>query len=144
MGKERFKLIVAVYCMLIKNGKILMLRRFNTGYEDGNYSFPAGHVEEGESFKETAVREAKEEIGIDVKLEDISLAHVMHRVPLGRISVFMKAEKWEGVIRNIEPEKCDDLSWFNLDVLPKNTIPYIKKTIEDYKQKNVYSEDKQI
>jgi len=121
-----------------------MLRRFNTGYEDGNYSFPAGHVEEGESFKETAVREAKEEIGIDVKLEDISLAHVMHRVPLGRISVFMKAEKWEGVIRNIEPEKCDDLSWFNLDVLPKNTIPYIKKTIEDYKQKNVYSEDKQI
>ena len=130
--------------MLIKNGKILMLRRFNTGYEDGNYSFPAGHVEEGESFKETAVREAKEEIGIDVKLEDISLAHVMHRVPLGRISVFMKAEKWEGVIRNIEPEKCDDLSWFNLDVLPKNTIPYIKKTIEDYKQKNVYSEDKQI
>ncbi|KKU55299.1 MAG: hypothetical protein UY41_C0008G0022 [Candidatus Moranbacteria bacterium GW2011_GWE1_49_15] len=128
--------------MLIKDGKILMLRRFNTGYEDGNYSFPAGHVEEGESFKQTAIREAKEEIGVDVKEEDISLAHVMHRVPLGRISVFMKAEKWEGEIRNLEPEKCDDLSWFDLDVLPKNTIPYIRKAVEGLKGGKVYSEDK--
>lgn len=142
MGKDRFKFIVAVYLMLIKDsGMILMLRRCNTGYEDGNYSLVAGHVEESESFREAIVREAKEEAGIDVDLEDVDIAHVMHRVVLGRISVFLTAKKWNGEIKNMEPEKCDDLSWFDSNNLPKNTIPYIKKAIENYENGVLYSED---
>lgn len=63
----------------MKDKKVLLLRRFNTGYQDGNYSFPAGHVDEGESVADTLVREAKEEIGVGIKKKDINLAHVMHR-----------------------------------------------------------------
>jgi len=33
---ERFKLVSAVHIFLIRDGKVLLLRRFNTGYEDGN------------------------------------------------------------------------------------------------------------
>lgn len=38
---ERFKLVTAVHLILTQNGKILLLRRYNTGYEDGNYSVVA-------------------------------------------------------------------------------------------------------
>ncbi len=141
MSKDRFKFIAAVYLMLIKDGKILMLRRFNTGYEDGNYSLVAGHVDEGESFREAAVREAKEEAGIEIELEDVDVAHIMHRVAFGRISIFLTAKKWQGEIKNMEPEKCDDLSWFDINKLPENTIPYIKKAIENYGKNVLYGED---
>ena len=45
MAKERNKIIPASYAVLIKDNKVLLVRRFNTGYEDGKYSLPAGHVE---------------------------------------------------------------------------------------------------
>ena len=44
MAKERHKLIPTVYLVSIKDNKILLLRRFNTGFMDGFYSFPAGYV----------------------------------------------------------------------------------------------------
>ena len=64
MAKERHKLIPSVYLVLIKNNKILLLRRFNTGFMDGYYSLPAGHVESNETLTSAMVREAKEEIGM--------------------------------------------------------------------------------
>lgn len=147
MAQERFKAISASYLVLIKDGKVLLLRRFNTGYQDGNYSLPAGHVDAGENFTQCVVRESKEEIGVDVKLEDVKVTHVMHRnsgFDLGeqgnRIDVFFTAEKWGGEIENKEPEKCDDLSWFDLDKLPENTIPYVKQAINCIKDKIFYSE----
>ena len=51
MSKKRFEMPVAVHLFLIKKGKILLLRRFNTGYEDGNYSLVAGHVDGNEDVK---------------------------------------------------------------------------------------------
>ena len=47
---QRFKMIGSSYLLLIENNKILLSRRFNTGYEDGKYSLPAGHVETGETL----------------------------------------------------------------------------------------------
>ena len=35
-----------------------------------NYGLPKGHTEEGETFKETALREIKEEVGLDVELDE--------------------------------------------------------------------------
>ena len=45
---KRFKLIVAVHLFLLRNDEIILLRRFNTGYEDGNYSLIAGHIDGNE------------------------------------------------------------------------------------------------
>lgn len=145
MAKERFKAVPASYLVLMKDNKILMAKRFNTGYEDGNYSLPAGHVDAGENFTQCVVREVKEEIGIDVKHQDLKVVHVMHR-DLGegeignRIDVFFTAEKWQGNIENKELEKCDDLSWFDLNNLPENIIPYIRQAIDCIKNKVIYSE----
>ena len=140
-GTERFKLISAVYLLLIKEGKVLLLRRFQTGYEDGNYSLVAGHLNGGESMKSAMVREAKEEAGIIIDEADITHALTLHRLANDeRIELFFTAEKWEGEITNMEPEKCDDLSWFPLDQLPENTIPYIRTVIEAYLKGDTYVE----
>jgi 8-oxo-dGTP diphosphatase len=130
--------------MIKKDKKVLLLRRFNTGYQDGNYSVPAGHVDEGESVADALVREAKEEIGINVKKQDITLAHVMHRKSTDqsdeRLDFFFICKKFKGEIKNLEPQKCDDLSWFGMNKLPRNTIPYIRQAIKNTVSQKLYSE----
>ena len=137
----RFKLILSIYLFLVKDGKVLLLKRANTGYEDGKYSLPAGHADGNESARAATVREANEEAGVDVNLEDLKFAHAMHRLQNDeRVDFFFVADKWLGEPKNMEPEKCDDLSWFPLNDLPANTIPYIKQALESYQQGIYYSE----
>lgn len=140
--EERHKLIPASYLVLRRDDKVLLLRRFNTGYEDGKYSMPAGHVDAGETFTATVIREACEEIGIILKAENVRMAHIMHRksVHTERIDTFFIAEEWTGELKNMEPNKCDDLSWFHLDKLPENTIPYIRQALECIRDGKFYSE----
>jgi 8-oxo-dGTP diphosphatase len=57
--KERFKLIASVYVLFIKDQKILMLLRANTGYEDGKYSLVAGHADGNEALT-AATKERRE------------------------------------------------------------------------------------
>ncbi len=134
MNKERFKLIPSVYMFLIQNEKILLLRRFNTGYEDGNYGLVAGHTDGEETMREAMIREAFEETGIKINTDALKLALTMHRWcgDHERIDLFFTIERWEGEIKNMEPNKCDDLSWFPLNQLPENIIPYIRAAISCY------------
>ncbi len=128
-------LIPASYLFLLKDDKILLLRRYNTGYEDGNYSLIAGHVELNETFTQAIMREAKEEANITLTSKDLEVTHIMQRDSKTdknneRIDVFFVAQNWQGELKNMEPHKCDDLSWFKIDDLPENIIPYIKEAIE--------------
>src|ERR1700733_4225750 len=115
MSKEHFKLKSAAHLFLVRNDKILLLRRFNTGYEDGNYSVPAGHLDGGESVTKAMEREALEEAGIG--LQSATVVHVMHRVgkefgtygpQAERVDFFLVATRFEGEPINKEPQKCDD------------------------------------
>ncbi len=137
--------IPASYLILQMNSKVLLLRRYNTGFEDGNYSFIAGHVEQGETFTQCIIREAREEAGIILEKDDLKVIHVMHRnsgnrINNERVDVFFTATKFKGAIKNIETNKCDDLSWFDIEHIPENTIPYIKQVIDSIKNNIFYSE----
>ena len=130
MTKERFKLVSAVHMFFIKGNKVLLLRRFNTGYEDGNYGVPAGHLDGNESVINAAIRECAEEVAVIVKPEDAEVVLTMHRKSTDeRIDFFVTIKDWQGEIRNNEPNKCDDLSWFDLNSLPKNMIAYIREAL---------------
>lgn len=131
-NKERFKLIPEVYLVLIKDGEILLSRRFQTGYEDGNYSMIAGHADGQETMREAIAREALEEGGIVVNPQKLEHMLTMHRWcgDHERIAFFFKADDWKGEVRNNEPNKCDDLRWFPLNRLPDNTITYIRNAID--------------
>lgn len=79
------------------------------------------------------IREAKEEAGIEITQSNLKFTSVMHRKSdEERIDFFFTTDSWEGEIRNMEPNKCDDLSWFQLDNLPYNIILYVRKAIESY------------
>lgn len=138
---ERFKLVVAVHLILIENRKILLLRRYNTGYEDGNYSVVAGHIDGNESVIKAMQREALEEAGIKIKEEDLEIVHVMHRKSEDRESIdyFLTCKSYEGEITIMEKDKCDELKFYNLDRLPINVIPYVRKGIEYYRNNIPFS-----
>lgn len=138
---DRFKMIASGYVFFIRNGNILLSKRKNTGYLDGWYSLPAGHIEDNESITNGTIREIKEEVGIYLGQNDIQLVHVMHRKENDiRMDFFFIADSWEGEPNNIEPEKCEELTWFPIEKLPENIISYIKIAIENWQKKIFYSE----
>ena len=129
---ERFHLKSAVHLLLVRGDEILLLRRYNTGYEDGNYSVIAGHLEGGEEVTRAMMREAREEAGIDIDAGDLDVVHVMHRKSSDeRIDFFLKATRWRGKPINLEPHRCDELRWGRIDDLPANTVPYVRRAIEN-------------
>jgi 8-oxo-dGTP diphosphatase len=132
---------IAVYLIFERDGQILLLRRFNTGYEDGNYSLVAGHVDVGETATQAAVREAHEEAGVQIKPEALEFVHVMHRKSNDeRVDFFYRVKAWEGDIHNQEPGKCDDLSWFLREALPHNLIPCVREALSNAQKGIFYSE----
>ncbi len=52
--------------VLLENGLVAMIERRRQGHLF--YVFPGGHVERGETPAEAAIREAKEELGLDVRV----------------------------------------------------------------------------
>jgi len=64
---ENYVFSYRVAGILIHNGKVLLQKPTN----DTGYAFPGGHVEFGETNKETLIREFKEEIGADIKVKEI-------------------------------------------------------------------------
>ncbi|MEK7497336.1 MAG: NUDIX domain-containing protein [Patescibacteria group bacterium] len=139
--KVRFTLVVDVHLFLVKDGKILLLLRKNTGYEDGKYHVPAGHMDGSEPVTTALVRESKEEIGISIKREDVKLVHIMHSVDSKeRMGFFFEVKKWNGEIKNMEPEKHGDVKWFEINKLPKNMVAYAKYAIKCCKKGQLLSE----
>ena len=139
---ERFKIVPTVYLVLRQRDDILLARRCNTGFHDGEYSLPAGHLDGMETLVQAVVREAKEEIGIHLDGNCLRLGHVMHRKEGNeeRANFFFVSTEWRGHPRIMEPLKCDDLRWFCLHKLPPNLIPYVQQAITCLIQGIAYSE----
>ena len=132
--RDRFTAPIAVHLFLVREGEILLLRRFNTGYEDGNYSVVAGHLDGDETVLAAMQREAREEAGIQLDPAATQVVGVMHRRSDDeRIDFFVLSSSWSGEIVNLEPEKCDDLRWFSLAALPPNVIPYVRTAIDAWR-----------
>ena len=144
MKPERFQVIVAVHLFLLRGNEVLLLRRNNTGYEDGNYSVIAGHLDGNEPARMAMVREAAEEAGIRVTPADLRFVHVMHRKEAGasdeRVDLFFAATSWYGQPVICEPEKCSELRWSALDDLPTNVVPYVRTALDGFRQNRLYAE----
>jgi 8-oxo-dGTP pyrophosphatase MutT (NUDIX family) len=131
----RAKFPVTVHLFFFRADQILLLRRFNTGFRDGEYSVPAGHLDGGETVQAAAIREAQEETGVRIETGDIVFSSVMHRNEGDeRVDFFVNVTKWQGEPVNTEPGKCDELLWASVDALPENTIPYVRRAILNHRR----------
>ena len=130
---------ILVICVIEKEGKFLYVKRTCTGTADGFYMWPGGHVDEGESVLHAAVRELKEEVGIEAKEEDLEflLVEPLHKY----ITFFFKVKKYEGTPQNMEPEKHGEVAFLPPDhpmihPLSKKEIELMKKGISFFPNDN--------
>ena len=144
---ERFKSFSAVMLLLTRknenNEEILFQKRKNTGYCDGFYDLSAsGHVDANESMKHAMCREAKEELNIDIKEEDLEFVCLIHKNSNGYIDYngYFKANKWVGEPIINEPQKNEELKWININDLPSNVVDDRVVAIQNYKNNIKYSE----
>ena len=132
---------VTVHLFFFRENQILLLRRFNTGFRDGEYSVPAGHLDGGETVIAAAAREAAEEVGVQIEAQEIIFSSVMHRLDgEERVDFFVNVHKWQGEPFNAEPEKCDDLRWVDVDRLPENTVLYVRRALNNHLNKIQFDE----
>jgi len=142
MSDQHYRSLVAVYAMVIDEAnRILLLRRLNTGFRDGYYDMPAGHLEEGETLRQAALRELKEESGLEATEDDLEFIHLLHRFTNDRVyvDVFFRIKKWTGEAAIQEPKICDHLDWFALDRLPELIVPHQRHVI-DHRDDTSYGE----
>jgi ADP-ribose pyrophosphatase YjhB (NUDIX family) len=132
---------VAVHVFFLRDEEILLLRRHDTGYEDGKLSVVAGHVEAGETVTEAAVRESREEVGLTLPLDRLRVVGVIHRRSEDeRVDFFLSCPLDREEPRNAETAKCSELVWAKLAALPADTIPYVRAAIENFRQGRWFAE----
>lgn len=102
-----------------KNQLLLGMRKNATG--EGTWAEPGGHVEFGETPEEACIREVKEETGIIVKdpkfvgfTNDIFEKEKKHYITL-----FYRVYSDSPDTQVIEPDKCEEWKWFEIDNLPE-------------------------
>ena len=122
--------------MIFKDGKVLLgKRKAKLGF--GKWCFPGGHLEFGETFKENAIRETKEETNLNIiPKRIISLNNGMlddrHYVTIG-----MLGEIKSGEVKLTEPDKCERWDWFSLNDLPEPMLEETIEVIKQYKEGNI-------
>jgi 8-oxo-dGTP pyrophosphatase MutT (NUDIX family) len=128
----KFKACVAVYGLLHRDGKLLLLRRKGSGYRDGQLSLPAGHLDGGESVVDGLRRELREELGIEVTAQSFKCVMHREREKPGDdeyVDFFFHVDTWSGTPAIQEPDKCSELVWADPDELPADVVDYIRAAV---------------
>lgn len=111
---------IGVGVCVIKDGRVLMGKRLNA-HGAGNWAFPGGHLEFGETLAQCAAREVAEETGLKITnvrrgpyTEDIFVAENKHY-----ITIIILADYVSGTPHVLEPDKCQEWGWFDWNDLPQ-------------------------
>jgi 8-oxo-dGTP diphosphatase len=146
MSYETERPYIASYVILRNDNKIAFVLRTNTSWMNGHYGLPAGKVEKGETFTAAVIREAKEEVGIGIKPEDIKPLLTLQRFEPGGldtsswVDICFEATKWSGQPYNAEPTVHGEFVWLDPSNLPDNMVPSVKFILEQIEAGNTYAE----
>ena len=124
MPRDTF--VIVVHALVFDEpGRLLLLRRTNTGIMDGLSAPPGGHRHPNERLLDTAIRECREEACIE-----IDAALPVAALPFGTgVNFLFRATEWHGTPRIGEPDKCDRLHFESPAVLPPETVPWLKPSL---------------
>lgn len=112
---------VGVGVLIVKDGKVLMGKR-KGAHGTGTWTSPGGHLEFGESWEACAIREAREETGIEIKnVRFFSATNDVYPKEEQKhyITIVMLSDWHAGEVENREPEKCERWEWFRWEDLPE-------------------------
>lgn len=143
--EERYECKLVTDLMLTRKNKqtgateVLLALRKNTGYNDGEYELPGGHVDAGEDLMHAMAREAKEELNIEVQEQDLKIIHILHHYTGDRVNFILTTDTYQGTPSIGEPDKCEKLEWFSINSLPNNMMPKIRKSIDEINEGIFYS-----
>jgi 8-oxo-dGTP diphosphatase len=133
---ERHKVIPAAFVFVQEGQNVLLQRRLNTGFRDGEYDASgSGHIEIGETPPEAAVRELEEETGLVADQDSLELFHIIsndfEESDRSYIYFFFRIGRaaCSGSVEIKEPEKCDDMDMFPLSELPV-VVPHVAMALE--------------
>ena len=133
---------VGVLLLIEAGGKVLLIKRKNTGYRDGWYCLAGGHIDKGEGVAEAGLREANEELGIRMHKNGLKIVNILYKLENGDSAIIftVRPQGWSGKVRNAEPHKCAGIGWYALNKLPKKTIPYVRHVFKSIEEDIFYSE----
>jgi 8-oxo-dGTP pyrophosphatase MutT (NUDIX family) len=138
MEKEIFK--SAVHMIIVKDDKILLQKRKGCKLWPGYYALPAGHIDKGENQYDALIREAQEELGINIDPKNIINSYVILRRNYFEIDgkklepyidYYFEIHDYNGIPKIIEENKCEELIWSDIDDLPEPFINYEGAFLED-------------
>ena len=134
---------VGVGVMILKNGKVLLGKRKNA-HGAGEYAFPGGHLEFGESIEDCARRETREEAGIEIKnIKFLFFSNLTQYDDKHYANIEVVSEWKSGKATVLEPHKFEDWGWYPVDNLPKPLFVTAPISIEAYKTgKNFFDTSK--
>jgi 8-oxo-dGTP diphosphatase len=131
--------------ILEKDGQILLGKRHpdpdkaDSAFRSaGEWSLPGGKLDWGESFEDGAIREVKEETGIDIKNPEVISVHNCMNDHAHFMTVGLVAHEWTGEAQVMEPDEMTEWGWFPLDNLPSPRYFPSFEVIENYLQKKFY------
>jgi 8-oxo-dGTP diphosphatase len=119
-----------------ERGRVLLTLR-NRAPETGCWSIVGGKVDFLETLEECAVREAREEVGLQIALDGL-LCVTNHLFPNERqhwVSPAFRGRASAGEATDCEPEKTSEVQWFPLEKLPPNLTMTARNAIEAYRRK---------
>ncbi|MGW1006457.1 NUDIX hydrolase [Streptomyces sp. NPDC002520] len=137
-----YRSVIGVHLILQREDKVLLGLRAGTGWRDGHYHVPAGHLEAGETATAGAVREAEEELGLSLREQDLELVHTVHHWTADddpRLQLFFVVNSWDGEPVNMEPHKCAHLGWYPLRDLPEPMVDFTAAALKAFPQGITFS-----
>ncbi len=108
-------------------GRILVTQRPGGTHLEGTWEFPGGKMEVGEEPAQAAVRECKEECGLEVQVEEAPWRVVSHRYPEKLVQLhFLFATCADPTVTHLQ---VVDHRWLNLDELREEDFPPANRAI---------------
>lgn len=115
--------------MLVQDGALFLLRRANAGFMDGYWGLPGGHQRRGESVREAALRECREETGaLPTDIRPRAVLPYIAGAHQGFNFVF-EGRLWDGTPRINEPQCFDRCQWAPEERLPAKVAPWLKALV---------------
>lgn len=117
-----------VKCLVENNGEFLLVK---LNYAHKLWTLPGGKVNKNETFLEGAIREAKEEVGLDlINVEFIGSYD--NRKDFKRDTVEVYLANGKDINIKIDPIEIKEAKWFNRESLPKDRVPSLNKIFNFY------------